>query len=424
MVKDGESAQSFALKEALAELSSRGEGKRTMSKRLYFTDSYLREFSGTVLECRLFEKSPAVILDQTAFYPESGGQPHDTGMLNGAHVLKVLDDESGGILHVLDREIPSGDVRGKIDWGRRFDHMQQHTGQHILSQAFIATAKAQTLSFHMGGEMSTIDINLAQPSTGQMEEAQALATEVVFQNRAVHILATDRDNLSSLGVRKESQREGEIRVIDIEGFDRSACGGTHVRNTGEIGVIFVSNFERYKGGTRVEFAAGGRALRLLRKDHELLRQLARMYSAAPEKLAEITEKLLQERTGLARENELLQDKLLEMEAAELLQSAEQTGNRSIVCRTFSGRKLDSVKVLAQKLTGNPGVAAILGIADACQIVLARSKDLQVNCGDAIKKIAAELGGKGGGRPELAQAGGFPAESMDLWMKALAQYFQS
>jgi alanyl-tRNA synthetase len=395
-----------------------------MTKRLYYADSYLKEFSGTAVRCLQVEKKPAVILDQTAFYPESGGQPCDVGTLNDAHVLKVLEDESGSIVHILDCEIPAGAVAGRIDWARRFDHMQQHTGQHILSQAFLAAAQAQTLSFHMGAETSTIDIDLAQPAAAQMEAAQALATDVVFQNRTVHILTTDRDSLSSLGVRKESQREGDIRVIDVGGFDRSACGGTHVRNTGEIGIIFISAFERYKGGTRVEFAAGGRALKLLQKDHEMLKQLGRIYSAAPEKLAELAEKVMQERAALSREHELLQDKLLEMESAELLQNAQKSEHGYTVCRTFSARKLENVKLLAQKLAGNSGVVAILGITDACQIVMARSKDLQVNCGDAIKKASAELGGKGGGRPELAQAGGFSADCLDRWMKALEQYVQA
>ena len=395
-----------------------------MTKRLYYADSYLKEFSGTVLECRQVENNPAVVLDQTAFYPESGGQPHDTGMLNDAHVLGVFEDDAGEILHILDREISPRAVDGRVDWARRFDHMQQHTGQHILSQAFIAVAKAQTLSFHMGAELSTIDIDLALPSPAKMEETQALAAQIVFQNRAVRILATDRDNLGSLGIRKESRREGEIRVIEVHGFDRSACGGTHVRNTGEIGMIFISNFERYKGGTRVEFAAGGRALKLLAKDHELLRQLARIQSAAPEKLVEIAEKFLQERAALSRENEWLQGRLLETEAAELLRCATETKGRCIVCRTFSGRTLENVKLLAQKLAANSGVVAVLGIEDACQIVVARSKDLQGNCGEAIKKTAAELGGKGGGRPEFAQAGGFPADCLDAWMKALTRYFQA
>jgi alanyl-tRNA synthetase len=395
-----------------------------MTKRLYYADSYLMEFSASVLEHRLIDNHPAVLLDQTAFYPESGGQPCDTGKLGDAHVLSVVEDDAGAILHMLDREIPSGRVSGQIDWVRRFDHMQQHTGQHILSQAFIAAANAPTLSFHMGTETSTIDIELAQPSASQMEEAQKLATNIVFENRQVHILTTDRESLSSLGVRKDSQREGEIRVIDVERFDRSACGGTHVRNTGEIGIIFVLGFERYKGGTRVEFAAGGRALRVLQKDHELLKKLARLYSAVPESFPELTEKLIQERMSLSRENELLREKLLEAEAGDLLQSATKMGRGFFICKTYTDRKLDVIKTLAQKLTAHPGVVAILCIADACQIVAARSKDLSGNCGEAIKQTASALGGKGGGRPELAQAGGFTADSTESWMKALQKYFET
>ncbi len=393
-----------------------------MTKRLYYTDSYLKEFSGMVLELRSIDNNPAVILDQTAFYPESGGQPADSGMLQDARVVNVLEDDTGAILHILDREIAVGPVMGRIDWPRRFDHMQQHTGQHILSQAFLHEAKAPTLSFHMGAESSTIDIELAQPTSSHMEEAQTLATRVVFENRPVHILATDREGLGALGVRKDSQRDGEIRVIDIESCDRSPCGGTHVRNTGEIGLIFVLGFERYKGGTRVEFAAGGRALKVLQADHELLKTLARFHSVTPESLPALAEKLTQERISLNRENELLRDKLLEMEAGELIQAAIKTEQGLLVSKTYSDRKLDSVKSLAQKLTANAGVIAVLGIADACQIVVGRSKDLQGNCGEAIKKVAAELGGKGGGRPELAQAGGFAPGAFDAWMAALGKYF--
>jgi alanyl-tRNA synthetase len=395
-----------------------------MTTRLYYTESYLREFTGTVLECRRIDEKPAVVLDQTAFYPESGGQPCDTGILREARVLNVMEDGAGSILHVLDREISLGPASGQIDWPRRFDHMQQHTGQHILSQAFLHGARAQTLSFHMGGEVSTIDIDLAQPSSTQMDAAQLWATAVVFENRPVHIRMTDQDGLSSLGVRKGSQREGEIRVIDIDGIDRSPCGGTHVRHTGEIGLIFVLGFERYKGGARVEFVAGGRALKALQKDHELLKSLARLHSVMPEALPELQEKLAQERMALARENDLLRDKLLDLEAGELLHTAAKTDHGLLISSRFANRKLDEIKVLAQKLTARPGVVAIFGIADACQVVAARSKDLPGNCGEAIKKAAAEYGGRGGGRPEMAQAGGFASEALDAWMLALGKYLGS
>ena len=394
-----------------------------MTKHLYYTDSYLREFSGIVLEKRTIENKPAAILNQTAFYPTSGGQPHDTGMLQDARVMDVLEDDSGAILHILDREIRDEQVTGQIDWARRFDHMQQHTGQHILSQAFLAVACAQTLSFHMGPVTSTIDIELAQPSPSQMEEAQSLATRIVFENRNVYILSTDRANIESMGIRKESQREGEIRIVDIEGFDRSACGGTHVRRTGEIGMVFVLDYERYKGGTRVEFVAGGRALKQFHSDHVHVNKLGRAYSAAPENLPGLTEKLLQDRIALSRENERLQDQLMDMEAAELLKSAP-VRKYAVVRKVYTDRSLDKIKVLAQKLTAQPDVLAVLCNADACQLVVARSRNLAGNCNDAIKKAAAELGGKGGGKPELAQAGGFPANTLDAWLQSLENYFLS
>ncbi len=393
-----------------------------MTKRLYYTDSYLKEFSSAVLDRRRVGKNPAVVLDQTAFYPTSGGQPFDTGLLSSARVVDVLEDDGGAIIHVLDREVEADRVSGQIDWARRFDHMQQHTGQHILSQTFLAVAHAPTLSFHMGPETSTIDIELAQPSPSCMEEAHTLATKVVFEDRPVHILTTDRDNLSSLGVRKESQREGDIRVIDIEGFDRSACGGTHVRHTGEIGMVYILGFERYKGGTRVEFVAGGRALKAFHRDHELLKKLGRVFSAAPENLPELADKLMQDRMSLSRERENLQDQLLEMEAREMLRDAAKVKHASVVRRIYAGRSLENLKVLAMKLTASPDVLVVLATSDACQLVVARSKNVPGHCGDAVKRVAAELGGKGGGKPELAQAGGIPAGSLESWLSALEKYF--
>jgi alanyl-tRNA synthetase len=393
-----------------------------MTERLYYLDSYLKEFSGAILEQRRIDENPAVILDRTAFYPASGGQLPDRGMLGEARVVDVLEDEAGSILHFLDREIPPGPISGRIDWDLRFDHMQQHTGQHILSQAFIHVARAPTLSFHMGKETSTIDIELAQPTPSLIEEVQAHATGVVFEDRVVLILNVDRDRLGSLGLRKESQRQGEIRVIDIEGCDRSACGGTHVRRTGEIGIIFILGFERYKGGTRVEFVAGTRALVQFQKDHEMLKKLGRFFSANPENLPGLVEKLLLERSETSREMNRLQNQLQQLEAEDLYRAAVGTKGGAIVRRIFAGRSLDSVKALAQKLTARPGVLALLGNADTCQIIVARSKDVRGDCNLAIKEVAANFGGRGGGRPELAQAGGFPAESMDFWLTALEKYF--
>ena len=395
-----------------------------MTTRLYYSDSYLKEFSGSVLQRHIVNKKPAVVLDQTAFYPASGGQPNDTGTLGDAGVLDVIENEAGDILHILDRDLADGRVRGQIDWERRFDHMQQHTGQHILSQAFVVVAQAQTQSFHLGQETSTIDIDLASPPVAVIENAQTLATRIVFEDRPVNILSTDREKISSLGIRKESQREGEIRVIDIQGFDRSACGGTHVRHTGEIGMICILGFERYKGGTRVEFAAGYRALKRFHSNNEILKRLSKIFSSGPDLLPEISEKLLQERSALSRDNQKLHEQILEMEAAGLLVNAKKTGKGvAIVRRIFAGRNLETIKLLAHKLAANPHTYVVLA-TDLCQLVTARSTDLHGDCNEAIKQVTARFGGKGGGKPELAQAGGIPAGSLESCLDALEEFFYS
>ena len=395
-----------------------------MTKHLYYVDSYLTEFAATVIDRLTVGRKTAVVLDQTAFYPASGGQPCDTGVLGGARVESVEEDASGRIIHVLDSSPPSGEVRGCIDWSRRFDHMQQHTGQHILSQAFLGVAKASTLSFHLGLETSTIDLDLAQADPGVLQQVEDLAARIVFEDRIVRILNVGRQELPSLGVRKESQREGEIRVIDIDGFDRSPCGGTHVRRCGEVGLIFILGGERYKGGTRIEFVCGGRVLRSFRKDHEALRELGKLYSAHPHELGSLTEKFLQERSALLRDKTRLEGRILEMEAQELRDRADKTGGVAEVHQSYSERKIESLKILAQKITAAPRALAILCVAqEPAQLVVARSADVPGDCGAAIKLLAGKLGGKGGGRPELAQAGGIAGSALEEWSQALLDYFR-
>jgi alanyl-tRNA synthetase len=302
--------------------------------------------------------------------------------------------------------------------------MQQHTGQHILSQAFVSVAGAPTLSFHLGLETSTIDVDLAHADPAVLQQVEDLAVRVVFEDRPVGILNVSREELQGLGVRKESQREGEIRVIDIDGFDRSPCGGTHVRRCGEIGLIFILGSERYKGGTRVEFVCGGRALRSFRKDHEVLRELGRLFSSHPLELGSLMEKLQQERSGLLRDKSHLEGQILEMEARELRDRAGQTGGISEICQSYGDRRIESLKVLAQKITAASRALAILWVAqDPAQLVVARSADVPGDCGAAIKLLAGQLGGKGGGRPESAQAGGIPASAIEEWSRALLDYFR-
>src|SRR5688572_20995059 len=396
-----------------------------MTIRLYYSDSYLKEFSGAVVEQCQVDDQPSVILDRTAFYPTSGGQPFDTGTLGSARVLHVEEDSSGRLLHVLDSTLPLGPTRGIISWDRRLDHMQQHSGQHILSQAFIRVAKAPTISFHMGVETSTIDLELANPSTSVMVEAEELASRIVFEDRPVEVLNVNPEGLAALGVRKESQRNGDIRVIDVDGFDRSPCGGTHVRHTGEIGMIAILDYERYKGGTRVEFVCGRRALTTLRQDHETLKNLGRLYCAQLSDLPRLTEKSLQDRSALVRENARLREQALEHEARELALQAERTTGFLLVKKGCPEHSLDDLKMLAQKITAQPGHLVILfSLQESAQAVVARSADLAGDCGIAVTTSTKKHGGKGGGRKELAQAGAIPAPALDMWLQEVESHFKN
>src|SRR6266545_2938187 len=230
-----------------------------MTERLYYSDSYIREFDANVVEQTAHEGKTAVVLDRTAFYPTSGGQPFDLGTLSGAKVLDVVDTDDGRILHVVDRAPDGARVNGQIDWVRRFDHMQQHTGQHVLSAAFDRLLNARTESFHLGVEYSTIDLARELPAA-EIARAEEEANRVVWEDRPVAIRFAGPDEIAKLPLRKEPKREGILRLIDVQDFDLSACGGTHVARTGAIGLIAVAATERLRGGSRVTFLCGGRAL--------------------------------------------------------------------------------------------------------------------------------------------------------------------
>jgi alanyl-tRNA synthetase len=243
------------------------------TERLYYTDCYLREFEARVLRSEAAPNGFKVYLDRTAFYPTSGGQPTDSGTIAGIQVLEAVD-EGDEIAHIL-RQAPEAEgVSGKIDWTRRFDHMQQHTGQHILSAAFGRIGGYKTVSFHLGEESSSIDLDSDRLGVRQLEEAEDAANQVVFENRAVRISFQPAGEASRLELRKPTSREGEVRLVEVEGFDLSACGGTHVSRTGAVGLILVRKVERMKGLTRVEFMCGGRAHRQARRDFRVLLNLA------------------------------------------------------------------------------------------------------------------------------------------------------
>jgi alanyl-tRNA synthetase len=385
-----------------------------MNERLYYTDPYLREFDAEVLGVeRLDDGRRAAILNRTAFYPTSGGQPFDTGTLGAARVTDVVDREDHVILHVIDGDLAPGPVHGRIDWDRRFDHMQQHTGQHVLSAAFDRLLKTRTLSFHLGSASSTIDL-AREVSPAEIAAAEAEANRIVWNDVPVSIRFADSAEAASMPLRKETAREGTLRLIDVEGVDLSACGGTHVSRTGAIGIIAIASWEKFRGGTRVGFLCGGRALNGYRALRDCVAESIRRLSVAPGELPAGIERLQNECKALERSLKAMQGKLASSEADALASRAETRGSLRVVVEAIEGWDQSGLKAIAAAIAARPGhVAVLFGSPAPSFVVVARAADAPVDCADVLKQLTSRFGGKGGGRPELAQGGGLTAAASDL-----------
>ena len=376
-----------------------------MTDRLYYTDPYAREFDATVIEIGPHDGRPAAVLDRTAFYPSSGGQPHDTGRLGGVAVVDVVDRDDGAIVHVLDAPLDAGPVRGLIDWPRRFEHMQQHTGQHVLSAAFDRLLDVRTESFHLGSTSSTID--LARPvSAGDTAAAEDEANRIVWEDRPVTIRFADAEEAATLPLRKEPVRSGRLRIIEVDGFDVSACGGTHVARTGAIGAIVVAGSERFRGGTRVEFLCGVRALKGYRTLREAVASSVRLLSVLPGDLPAGIERMQTDARDTRRLVKDLQTRLASFEGAALAERAEPTGAARVVVDALEGWDANALRTIAAVVAGRPGHAvALFSAPPPSAVVIARAPDVGVDCAAVLKQLTARFGGKGGGRPDLAQGGG-------------------
>ena len=375
------------------------------TERLYYNDPYLLEFDATVVETKPMGDRLGVVLDKTAFYPTSGGQPNDTGSINEAAVIDCIEaDEDGAVIHVVDRAVPAGAVHCRIDAVRRSDHIQQHSGQHVLSQAFVELFDWPTVSFHMGAVTCTIDLPAESISREQTEKAEDLANRIVRENRDVAVRYLTQENIAEAGLRKATERKGEIRVIDISGFDRSACGGTHVRMTGEIGPILITGLERAKKQTRVQFICGDRVLRYARQANRTLETISQTISAAPFETGGSVRTLWDEHQIARKKIDELESKLMDYEAAEF------PVENGLAIGTFKNRGVERLKVLATKICLRPGVIALLADeGDQLRVVFSRSADAAGDMNAVLKKTLDRFGGRGGGRPNLAQGGGLVGE---------------
>jgi alanyl-tRNA synthetase len=368
------------------------------SIRRYYDDSYTWQFDATVIEASE-GSAPIAILDASYFYPTSGGQPHDLGTIGGANVTDVYVRETDGtVVHVLDAPVPKGVVTATIDSVRRFDHMQQHTGQHILSQAFLRVANAATIGFHLGVDTISIDLDANALPDARIAEAAELANRLVSENVEVRAWFPDASELESLALRKMPDVDGPVRVVAIGDFDFSACGGTHVARSGEVGLLSVMRTEKMKRGTRIEFLAGHRARADYARKHAIVRELSAALTCAPadivDAVARLSNTVVESRRALATYRE----RDLDEEAARLLVTAKQSGAIRTVRHAFSGRPIDEVKGLALRLTTGPDVVVLFGIeGQRTQLIFARSENLACDLKPAFDGALAALGGgKGGG----------------------------
>ncbi len=404
-----------------------------MTDRLYYRDAYLREFDARVTRLGRRDNRTLITLDRTAFYPTSGGQPFDTGTLSGFRVLDVNDEDDGSISHVI--EAPANlqrpalaidqPVHGTIDWVRRFDHMQQHTGQHVLSAAFDRLAGVRTVSFHLGGASATIDL-AREVSPSEIEAAESEANHIVWEDRDVSIRFVSAEEAASLPLRKTPARSGTLRLIDIEAFDLSACGGSHVSRTGAIGIIGVASSERFKGGQRIEFVCGGRALGRFRSLRDTVASAGRLLSAGADDLPATIERLQAEAKAHKRGVSDLQEELARYRAEELASSAEAVRLEPAAIATGAATTLvhlvaraidadaNGLKTLATAVTRKPGfLVTLVSPARPALIVVSRSSDVTVNANSVLSALLARFGGRGGGKADVAQGGGLDGTSDEI-----------
>ena len=395
------------------------------TERLYYSDSHLIEFEAVVTDVsERVSGWTAVTLDRTAFYPTGGGQPSDTGTLDDIRVVECLDDERTGVWHVIQGRAPEvgAKVRGRVDWARRLDHMQQHTGQHILSQALVTLFKAPTHSFRVLEHACEIDVEIKNPTTELIERAVELANNVIWEDRPITIRHVSSDEAADLSLRKEPSRQGDLRLIEIEGFDLTPCGGTHAFRTGEVGMIAVRSWERAKGLTRIEWVAGIRALTDYRLANQSARATAAFFSSGRDDAAMHAEKLIEENKELHRRLRALEEIAARVEADELWSAAKAgPGEIRTICQSFDNRDAESLRRLASTLVTRGKTVALLGSRDkdAVRLVFARSEDALGDMNSLMREACVLLEGRGGGKPDLAQGGGKNASQLENALKNAA-----
>jgi alanyl-tRNA synthetase len=400
--------------------------------RLYYDNAYEKEFEARVMHCEVLPPDVnsgitgqvwGLVLDRTAFYPTSGGQPNDLGKIGDANVLDVRDD-GDEIVHLVDRRPSSPDVLGCINWPRRFDHMQQHSGQHLLSAMFQERFGRPTVSFHLGADFCTIDLRGPEPTEEILEGAERASNGIIFEDRPLTVRYGTAEDLAELGVRKEVDRQGILRAIEIEGADLQPCGGTHVKTTGQIGTLLVRRCSKMRQDWRVEFVCGGRAERAARQDFLRLRAAAEKLSCAPEELLAATERVISEREANFKKSRVLLQRLAEMEASQAVREAHANADGiRVVQRLFDDADAETLAFFATEIAKTEKAIALLAAKNTGNLQFSQHPAAAKDMNALLKHVLVTTGGKGGGSNDSARGrlenAGKSGEALALAQKTLA-----
>ncbi|QWG45981.1 alanyl-tRNA editing protein [Bacillus mycoides] len=403
------------------------KGERKLEQKLYYIDAYQQTFTTKVIKQEHdTEGNLYVVLNETAFYPTGGGQPHDTGTLNGIAVLGVeeVDEE---IRHFIAERLHTEEIEGKINWERRFDHMQQHAAQHILSAAFWDHFNIPTIGFHLGKETITIDLETENLHAETVEKAVQIANKIVFENHPIRIEWMDLEEAKTLPLRKEPNMTENIRVVIIENYDYNGCGGTHPKHTGEVGPIQVLGWERNKGSIRLTFIAGWRTLKLIGQQHQIMKDVSKQLNSSetdiPAKVAQILTSQKENEKAIQTMNE----KLLFAEANELLQQPEEIHAGTLISKVFINRSMQEIAKLSAIITEQQEHAItyfVIENDDKLQCILACGKAVILDMNSLLKNALPSIEGKGGGNKKSARGGGKAIMSGDEFLSRLVSSLQS
>ncbi|MEK4630261.1 DHHA1 domain-containing protein [Solibacillus sp. FSL R7-0682] len=392
-----------------------------MKKLLYYVDAMQKEFTANVVKTGKEADRSYIVLDNTAFYPTGGGQPHDTGWINTIEIIDVekVEDEIRHYSHE-DVENISGEITGKLNWTRRFDHMQQHAGQHILTAAFVELLNIPTVSFHLGTDLVTIDLDVADVTEEQLQAVENRANDIILENRTIETKWVTKDELAQFNLRKDVKVEEDIRLVIIPDFDYNGCGGTHPTSTGQVGLLKILATEKIKQQIRIHFICGNRVRKQLAMRKQVLTDVARQLSVPEENAAEALRKFAQ--TAKATEKSLaeLQDELLIFEAKEL-------AKQSIPIAYFTNRSIQQLQKLARFITQeNPAAIALL-VADngeKLQFVAARGSEQTQSMKAISTAVLPLINGKGGGNDALVQGGGEKVVSAEQLLRSMEKVISS